>query len=177
MLFEHEIDARRVQNVLPKRFGKYGLRLHPEKTKLVPFRRPRGLKDGSGKPGTFDLLGFTHYWGRSRKGYWVVMKKTSRSRYSRTQKRLWTYLRTHRHVPLKKQHRALCRKLQGHDAYYGVTGNYRALSRLRNWLERAWRRWLSTRSRDSRLSWPEMKRLLKRYPLPPACVVHSVYRT
>jgi group II intron reverse transcriptase/maturase len=177
MLFEHESDARRMHDVLPKRFGKYGLRLHPDKTKLIPFQQPRGPKRGPGGPGTFDLLGFTHYWGRSRKGNWVVMKKTSRSRFSRTLRNIWVYMRTHRHEPLRVQHRALCKKLQGHDSYYGVTGNGKALSRLRHWVERGWRKWLSTRSRDGRLSWTKMKALLKRFPLSPPRVVHSVYRT
>ncbi len=177
ILFEHESDARRMMDVLPKRFDKYGLSLHPDKTKLVPFHRPDDPNTGSGGPGTFDLLGFTHYWGRSRKGNWVVKKKTSRSRFSRTLRSLWLYMRYHRHEPLGKQHRALSKKLSGHDSYFGITGNYRALNRLRYWVERGWRKWLSTRSRDGRLSWTKMKRLLKRFPLPPARVVHSVYRT
>ena len=80
ILFTHEDDARRVMEVLPKRFGKYGLTLHPDKTRLVPFRRPPRKADGGGtdrddRPGTFDLLGFTHYWGRTRRGGWAVMRQ------------------------------------------------------------------------------------------------------
>ncbi len=81
ILFRHETDARRVLEVLPKRFGKYGLALHPDKTRLIPFRRPpyaAGDKAMQGdRPGAFDLLGFTHYWGRTRRGGWAVMRQTS----------------------------------------------------------------------------------------------------
>ena len=89
MGFTQEQDARRVMDVLPKRFEKYGLTLHPEKTRLVPFERPGGNPNGADSrgartpPGTFDLLGFTHYWGRSRKGEPVVKQKTSKNRINR----------------------------------------------------------------------------------------------
>jgi RNA-directed DNA polymerase len=172
MLFEHEEDARRVQTALPKRFGRYGLRVHPEKTRLVAFQRPRGQK-ASPRPGTFDLLGFTHYWGRSRKGNWVVKRKTARSRFSRTLRHINKWCRANLHLPVRQQHAALCRKLRGHDAYYGITPNFAALASLRYWVERIWRKWLSRRSRDSRLSWEKMRKLLKVFPLPRACVVHS----
>lgn len=174
MLFKHEEDARRVLSVLSKRCNKYGLRLNPQKTRLVRFERPRGPKDRRGRPGTFDLLGFTHYWGRSRKGKWVVKRKTAKSRFSRAQSRLWQWMRVHRHEPIGKQHEALSRKLRGHDAYYGITGNYPSLARMRYWVERGWRKWLSSRSRHGRLSWETMRqRILKRFPLSRARVVHS----
>jgi group II intron reverse transcriptase/maturase len=176
MLFEHEEDARRVHAVLPKRFGEYGLRLHPEKTRLVPFQRPPRTPGGSRRPGTFDLLGFTHYWGRSRRGNWVVKRRTASSRFSRALRRLWVWMRAHRHEPVRQQHQALCRKLRGHDAYYGITHNGSALQRLRYWVRRAWKRWLSTRSRHGRMNWEKMNKLLERYPLPPARVVHSAMR-
>jgi hypothetical protein len=173
MLFDQEEDARRVLAVLPERFGKYGLRLHPEKTRIVPFQRPRGGKGSSPRPGTFDLLGFTHYWGRSRKGNWVVKRRTMRARFGRAVRSISEWLRIHRHDPIRKQHETLVRKLQGHDGYYGITSNSAALARLRYWVERAWRRWLSTRSRHGRLSWARMRVLLARFPLPRPRVVHS----
>jgi group II intron reverse transcriptase/maturase len=173
IVFEQETDARRVMDVLLKRFGKYGLNLHPEKTRLVPFRRPRGPVKRDTRPGTFDLLGFTHYWGRSRKGNWVVKRKTARSRFSRAVHSFWLWMRNNRHEPINKQHEALSRKLRGHDAYYGITGNHKALVSLRYWVERGWRKWLSTRSRHGRLSWERMKEvILKRFPLPRARTVH-----
>ena len=164
----------RVLDVLPKRFGRYGLRLHPEKTRLVSFRRPEGgCAAPSSRPGTFDLLGFTHYWGRSRKGDWVVKRKTARTRFSRALRQLDEWLRAHRHWPIRKQHAALNRKLRGHDAYYGITPNYRALVRLRHQVERRWRQWLSTRSQHGRLSWERMQTLLRAFPLQCPRLVHS----
>jgi group II intron reverse transcriptase/maturase len=172
MLFEREDDASRVMDVLPKRFGKYGLRLHPKKTRLVPFDRPgRGSS-----PGTFDLLGFTHYWGRSRKGGWVVKRRTAHTRFSRALRQIDRWLRAKRHRPVGEQHEGLNRKLRGHDAYYGITSNSAALHRLRHEVERRWRKWLSTRSRHGRLNWTRMKALLRVFPLQRPRVVHSALR-
>jgi group II intron reverse transcriptase/maturase len=172
MLFEQGEDARRVQEVLPKRFGKYGLKLHPEKTRLVPFKAPQDNRHDDG-PGTFDLLGFTHYWGRSRKGGWVVQRKTAAKRFSRALHRIYEWCRDHRHVPVKEQHKSLNRKLRGHDGYYGITGNYAALDRLRHGVERAWHKWLSRRSRKAGLSWERMTGLLRVFPLVRPRIVHS----
>ncbi|MFQ5382439.1 MAG: group II intron reverse transcriptase/maturase [Dehalococcoidia bacterium] len=171
VLFENEDDARRVLAVLPKRFGKYGLRLHPDKTRLVEFRRPGDKQDS--RPGTFDFLGFTHYWGRSRKGNRVVKRRTARSRFTRALRRIHRWCRRNMHEPVKQQHAALVRQLRGHDAYYGITANYPALAALRPRVERIWRQWLSRRSQHGRLSWEKMRRLLKVFPLPKPRVVHS----
>jgi RNA-directed DNA polymerase len=179
MGFVCEEDARRVLEVLPKRFGKYGLTLHPDKTRLVPFRRP-GQRSDSGSaespPGSFDLLGFTHYWGRSRRGVWVVKRKTAASRFSRVIKKISQWCRLHRHRPIAEQHQLLSQKLRGHDAYYGITGNSRMLQRLRWVVRRIWKKWLARRCRAGRLRWDHFARLEQRFPLPPPRVVHSVYR-
>ena len=179
LLFEKEEDARRVEAVLPKRFEKYGLKLHPEKTRLVRFERPDSPPPGGdgGAGSSFDLLGFTHYWGKSRKGSWVVKRKTMSARLSRTLKRISMRCSAHRHLPIKEQHVALSRKLRGHDAYYGITGNARALSLLRPLVQRIWQKWLNRRSWKGALTWERMHRLLEVFPLPPARVVHSVYRS
>jgi len=181
MGFACEEDARRVLEVLPKRFGKYGLTLHPDKTRLVPFRRPtagpkEGATPGAGRPGTFDLLGFTHYWGRSYKGYWVVKRKTAQGRLSRALKTIAQWCRRHRHDPIVEQHQTLSQKMRGHYGYYGITGNGSALQGFRNAVVGIWRKWLARRRRHGFLSWAAFGRLLKRYPLPAARVVHSVYR-
>jgi len=171
-VFARKEDAERVFAVLPKRFGKYGLTLHPDKTRLVPFRRP-DRSDGNGDgPGTFDLLGFTHHWGLSRNGKWVVKKHTAKDRFSRTLRRIGEWCRAHRHDDVEVQYRALGRKLRGHYAYYGVTGNNRALSRL--WYEttKIWRKWLCRRSQKGFVTWDRMLRLLERFPLPPPRIVH-----
>ena len=181
MGFACEADARRVLEVLPKRFGKYGLALHPDKTRLVPFRRPRPAPDhgdpsGENQPGTFDLLGFTHYWGRSWKGYWVVKRKTAQGRLSRALRMIAQWCRLHRHDPVEDQHRTLSQKLRGHYAYYGITGNGLAIQRFREAVVRIWKKWLARRRRRGFLSWGTFARLLKRFRLPAAIVVHSVYR-
>jgi len=181
MGFSCEEDARRVLEVLPKRFGRYGLALHPEKTRLVPFRRPprRPPPDdtGDGPPaGTFDLLGFTHYWSRSRNGHWVVKRKTSRDRLTRAIRAVAGWCRRHRHRPIAEQHQTLSQKLRGHIAYYGITGNSAALSRFRYEAERIWRKWLSRRKRGRPIPWERLTALLERYPLPAAVTVHSTYR-
>ena len=181
MGFECLQDARRVLAVLSKRFGRYGLTLHPTKTRLVTFTRPP-RQDPPKRPGppsgpeTFDLLGFTHYWGRSRKGNWVVQRKTAGSRFRRAVRNISHWCRQHRHQKVRDQHRALCRKLQGHYAYYGITGNYAALHRFRQAVRRTWRKWLSRRSQRAYLDWEHFSRLLERYPLTPPVVVHSVFR-
>ena len=167
-----ESDADRVMKVLPKRFERYGLRLHPAKTRKVDFRQPPG---GDG-PGTFDLLGFTHYWGKSRRGRWIVRKRTARDRFARAARRLWEWCRRNRHRPVAEQHAKLTQKLRGHDAYYGVTGNAERLKELRRAAARAWQYWLNRRSQRARMTWERFKRLQQRFPLPAPKVVHSVYR-
>lgn len=177
LVFEREEDARRVLAVLSKRFAKYGLRLHPEKTCLVDFRSPpRRGQDGSQRERSFALLGFTHFWGRSRKGRWVVQRKTAKDRFTRSLRDIGHWCRAHRHWPVAAQQAALRRKLQGHYAYYGITGNGRALARFLYEVRRLWRKWLHRRSWHGRMTWEKFDRLTERYPLPQPRVVHSVYR-
>lgn len=170
MVFSREEDARRVMAVLPKRFEKYGLTLHPEKTKLVEFCRPdrRPPQDGGsgGRPGSFDLLGFTHFWAKSRKGNWVVKQKTAKSRLSAALVRISKWCQRCRHYSIQEQWRILSQKLRGHYGYFGITGNSIAIGRFRYWVIRVWRKWLDRRSWRSRMNWLKMKRLLARYPLP-----------
>jgi len=172
VIFEHERDARRVFDVLPKRLAKYGLTLHPEKTRLVDFRRPDRRAsvlpegDARSRPGTFDLLGFTHYWAISRKGFWVVKQKTAADRFRRTLKRIAEWCQRYRHQPVREQWAALRRKLLGHFAYFGITGNFKALRNLRYNVAAVWRKWLSRRSQRAWISWDVMMQLLARYPLP-----------
>ena len=177
LVFEHEDDARRVLAVLAKRLAKYGLRLHPEKTRMVEFCRPsKSKRGGSQRECSFAMLGFTHYWGRSRKGRWVVKRKTAKDRFSRALRGIGQWCRKHRHWKVRDQHAVLSRKLRGHYAYYGITGNSPALRRLRTEAGRKWCKWLGRRSWSGRMTWDRFTRLLKTYPLPPARVVHNVYR-
>jgi RNA-directed DNA polymerase len=175
--FACEEDARRVLEVLPKRFGKFGLTLHPEKTRLVPFQKP-GSRDQQAQapPGTFDLLGLTHHWGLSHRGFWVVKRRTACDRFKRALTKIAAWCRAHLHEPVREQCRKLRQKLHGHFGYYGITGNAEALQRFRREVLVLWRKWLSRRHRHGLMSWPVFCRLLERYPLPRATVVHSIYR-
>lgn len=170
LLFERKDDAERVMSVLPKRFAKYGLTLHPDKTRLTPFRRPDKAPPDE-PPSTFDLLGFTHHWAPSRKGFWVVKRRTAKDRLARAIKRVATWCREHRHVPIRLQWQALCRKLQGHYAYYGVTANGSQLDRFRWEVIGAWWKWLARRSNAGK-TWASMLHLLRHLPLPGARIVH-----
>ena len=179
--FTHRRDAERVYRVIFQRFEKYGLTLHPEKTRLVEFGRPesKGPDGGpTGRPGTFDFLGFTHYWGKARKGYWVVKRKTSAKRLSRSIKAIGQWCRANRHKGgMFDQFKILNRKLTGHYAYYGITGNARALNQVRTATTKLWYQWLRRRSRESKaMTWERMGKLLHDlFVFPYPRVVHSIY--
>jgi group II intron reverse transcriptase/maturase len=169
--FEHEADARRAYEVLPKRFGRYGLTLHPEKTRLVPFQKPSWSKDDDGSSRgtdreTFDLLGFTLYWARSEQRYWVVKLETAKDRFTRTLHRLNHWCDRNRHRDVRDQSRRIRRALQGHFAYFGVIGNAGRLLAIRHATYRIWRLWLNRRSQRARVTWARMRQLIKQYPLP-----------
>ena len=181
VLFTSKQDAERFLAVLPKRFGKYGLTLHPDKTRMVPFQRPDRVDNDDDRPGTFNFLGFTHYWGLSRKPApkgqptskrWFAMQKTAKDRLRRTLRRLSEWCRWHRHDPLETQHPMLVKKLKGHYGYFGITGNFPALAKVFYAARRIWRKALARRS-QKRLSWTKMLRILKRFPLPSPRIVHQ----
>jgi RNA-directed DNA polymerase len=174
-----EDDARRILEALPKRMSKYGLTVHPEKTRLIRFEPPAKVGSPAGgaessAPETFDFLGFTHYWGRSRRGAWVVKRQTAKSRLKRALGALSDWCRENLHRPIAEQHQKLKQKLEGHYGYYGIIGNYASLQGFLGAARRIWKRWLSRRNRDKPLSWPEFVRLEQHYLLPPARVVHGL---
>ena len=105
-VFTQRSDAERVMRVLPKRLGKYGLELHTEKTRLLPFRRP-DLSGPDCQSGTFDLLGFTHYWGKSRTGKWTIQRKTAKKRFTRSLKAVAVWCKENRHLPVQLQYNHL----------------------------------------------------------------------
>jgi RNA-directed DNA polymerase len=173
LVFTDESDARRVLEVLPKRFARYGLKLHPEKTRLVAFRRPdRRNGDEEGEDGSFDLLGFTHFWAKSLKGNWVVRRRTAKDRFSRALRRGYEWLKLMRHRRISEYWPLLVRKMRGHYGYYGITGNFDRIQAFYQQMQRLWRRVLTRRSQRSPKSWAYMKRVLRRYPLPRPRVVH-----
>jgi len=170
IVFSHEEDAHRLSEVLPKRFERFGLRIQEEKTRLVVFNRPRG--DRRSKVG-FDFLGFRHFWGRSRKGNWVVKRKTSGKKLRQSIRRVHLWCKYNRHLPIEEQWQSLCRKLHGHYGYYGITFNMRSLSSYYEQVKRSWSKWLNRRSRDKQMPWRRFNRLLDRYPLPRPRIVHQ----
>lgn len=172
--FEVEADAARVMEVLPKRLERYGLAIQEAKTRRVDFRRPGGSGGESDrKRESFDFLGFTHYWGKSRRGHWMVQRKTARDRLRRSLRAITQWCHRHRHDPVGEQHRMLATKLTGHYNYYGITGNSRALSVYAYRVRRTWQKWLKRRGGKNPLTWERFNRLLERYPLPQPRIYHS----
>jgi len=164
--FEREDDARRVMAVLSKRFERFGLTLHPDKTRLFRFAHPHDRKSSGKGPTTFDLLGFTVHWRKSRKGFWVLGMTTRKARQRRAARSIAEWCRCHRHLPVKAQHAMLRRKLVGHYNYFAVSGNYRRISALHDHVRRIWHKWLARRSQRTRMTWKRYAELLKVYPLP-----------
>ena len=173
IVFTREDDARRVMDVLPKRLAKYGLTLHPTKTRLVQFRRP-GARTGGNGPGTFDFLGFTHLWVRSRKGWWVIKQQTARGRFHRALKRITEWCKLHRHRSVREQHQHLCRAVRGHYGYFGLRGNSQAIARFAYRVVLVWLRWLQRRSQRV-LTVERREAFIRRHPLPPPRVTQRFY--
>jgi RNA-directed DNA polymerase len=174
--FRDHRDAQRVMEVVPKRLGKFGLTVLPEKTQLIPLRSPAVASNRGERPGTFNLLGFTHFWGKSQRGYWIVKQKTASDRFSRAVRSIDSWCRDHPHWSLGEQQQKLNEKLRGHYAYYGVTGNSAALSRFLFEVKTSWRKWLYRRNRLRSLTWNVFYRLLSRYPLAPVRTSRSTLK-
>ena len=173
--FEQRDDAQRVMDVLPKRMERFGLRLHPEKTRLIAFERPKAeQRDGKGS-GTFDFLGFTMYWRRTRRGHWQMWCKTRSKGLRRFIGTVTEWCRRHRHLPVKVQHAALTRRLVGHFNYFGVNGNLRSMARVVQATQRVWRKWLRRRSQRTRLTWERFNQLLERFPFPRPRIVVQIW--
>jgi group II intron reverse transcriptase/maturase len=170
IVFSSESDARRVLEVLPKRFERYGLTIHEDKTRLVAFSRPSS--PDRDKPGSFSFLGFTHYWGKSRKGRWAVKRKTAKEKLKRSIRKVHLWCRRNRHLSVEEQRRRLSRKLHGHYGYYGITFNTHGIKNFYEQVKRSWQKWLNRRCRNKPMPWERFNRLLKRYPLPQPRIVH-----
>jgi RNA-directed DNA polymerase len=162
---EREEDAGRIMQVLPKRFNKFGLTIHPDKSKMIHFKWPSKFSAKCGT-GTFDFLGFTHYWGMSRNGNWVIKRQTMRKRQARAMRDIHLFCRNNKHEPLKEQLKGLRSKLFGLYNYYGICCNYRPLWMLYEHARNCWRRWLGRRSRNGYISWEKFERFLEVWKLP-----------
>ena len=175
LCFERADDAAYVWGILEQRFKRFGLTLHPKKTRRFGFQPPRQRGEGGGA--TFDFLGFTLHWQRTRSGGWRVAFRTRGARLRRAVNAATEWCRRHRHDPVKEQHRALVRKLEGHYNYFGVNGNSRALGALFHAVRRAWRKWLNRRSQNARMNWKRFEELLVALPLPLATIRVQIWAT
>jgi RNA-directed DNA polymerase len=175
LCFQYREDAEKVLNVLPKRFSKYGLTLHPEKTRLVEFGRyaEEHAKRQGKKPGTFDFLGFTYICARSRRGKFTVHVRTMRKRLRRGLKAIAEWCQKHRHEPVDEQQKILNSKLRGHYQYYGRPTNYRSLMQFYRIVRSLWRKWLNRRTRGKRLTCERYTELLRQHPLLQPRIRHS----
>ena len=174
--FERQDDAERVQAVLSKRMERFGLTLHPEKTRLLDFRKPSRSRGEGRSATTFDFLGFGWYWRRTRAGSWAVACKTRRARLARAIQRVYAWCRENRHLPVQQQHATLVRKVRGHLNYFGVNGNIHSLRRFVHQAKRSWFKWLNRRSQRARLNWERFEDLLGDLPLPKAQIVVNIWR-
>ena len=183
---EREDDAKRLMEVLSKRFARFALTIHSEKSKLVEFGEPAGpryrSREGASKngqspeseKGTFDFLGFTHYWARTRTGQWVIKRRTARKRLRRTVKAIWAWCKAHRHDSMTSQYRTLVQKLRGHFQYYGVRCNYDALMKVFKRARRAWFYWINKRRRHRDYNWEEFDQLLETvFKFPKPRIIHQ----
>ena len=176
MGFASRDDAERVLEVLRMRMEEFCLRLHPDKTRLIPFRRPPRSEEDEG--GTFDFLGFTTYWRRGRNGSWRLAMKTRTASYRKGLRSIATWCRRHRHLSMREQCAALGRRLNGHYNYFAVNGNGRSLWNFLGEAQRLWLKWLRRRSqRARRLTWEKFNRYLRRHPLPAPRIKVQVWTT
>ncbi len=172
--FEKEEDARKVMDVLPKRFDRFKLTIHPEKTKLIKFGKPVFSKETKSGNGTFDFLGFTHYWTKSLRGYWVIKRSTAMKRLRRAMKAYWQWCHYNLHEPIWYQYYKLSQKLKGYYGYYGIRGNSRKLEAVYEYVQKAWHYWLSRRSSTGYIPWEKFKEFLVKWPLPKPRIVHNI---
>jgi len=177
MVFELQDDADRVWGVLGKRFGRFGLSLHPEKTRIVQYQKPSQEQKGGKGPGTFDFLGFTWYWRRVRGGRWRSWCKTRRAKLRQAIREVYQWCKGNRHLPVAEQHGTLGRKIRGHVNYFGVSGNYKSVAAFCHFVTRAWFKWLTRRSNRCHLTWERFEEFLKGHPLPGARIRFRIWGT
>jgi RNA-directed DNA polymerase len=172
MGFSLKGDAERVYKVLPKRFERFGLRIHPEKSRLVQFSRPY-WKQGKG-PGSFAFLGFTHYWAKTLRGGWTIKRKTLEKRLNRFLSGIGDWCKENLHETIEEQYRTLSAKLRGHYQYYGVRGNYKMLEMAYEHTRAKWKHWLARRNSKDRMSWKKFADKVEQvFALPLPRIVHE----
>ena len=171
IMCELKEDAERVYKVLGLRFEKYGLKIHPEKTRLLDFKKPgEGQRKGNN---SFNFLGFAHYWTKSRKGRWIVGRKTDSNKLRRAITGINAWCKENRHKPMREQWETLKLKINGHYAYYGISLNYRSIAKFYQRVCVIWRKWLNRRGWKGKLTWNEYGEITKAWALPKPKILHS----
>ena len=175
LCFQYREDAEKVMEVLPKRFAKYGLTLHPEKTRLLEFGRyaAGNAKRQGKKPDTFDFLGYTHVCARSRRGKFTVYVGTMKKRLKRGLTAVADWCRENRHMPVEEQQKTLNAKLRGHYQYYGRPTNYRGILQFYRQVRCLWWKWLSRRTRGKSMTWEKFAAILRKHPLTLPRIMHA----
>ena len=171
-------DAERIEKALYKRFKRFGLEIHPDKSRRMSFGRhePNRAERENRKPNTFDFLGFTHFCDKTRKGTYKVGRKTSRKKFVAKLKDMKTWLKKVRNqTKAKDWWKTLESKLRGHYQYYGVSGNYRAINEYYNCIRKLLFKWLNRRSQKRSMDWEGYTRYLVFYPLPKPVIKHNLY--
>lgn len=178
-MVQYRQSAGEIERMLRARFAKFGLRLHPEKTRTMRFGRfERENASRQGRTAhTFEFLGFTHYGGRSRKGSFLLGRKTSGKKFRKACTEMNAWLRQVRSVlRIQDIWPVLAAKLRGHYNYYGVSGNSRMISNFGYVTLRAVMKWLNRRSQRKSFTWKQFNAYLVHYPLPRPRIVHNLYR-
>jgi group II intron reverse transcriptase/maturase len=171
IICELKEDAERIYKVLGLRFEKYGLKIHPEKTQLLDFKKPG---DGQGKGNSsLTFLGFTHYWRKSRKGKWMVGRKTDSNKLRRAISAISAWCKANRHLKMREQWETMRAKITGHYAYYGISLNYRSISEFRQRILAVWQKWLKRRGKQGRRNWKSYNDYLKDWPVPIPKIIHK----
>jgi len=175
---QYEEDAERIERALKSRFGKYGLEIHPTKSRKMTFGRfeKENAERQNRKANTFDFLGFTHFCATSRNGNFMLGRKTSRKKFTAKIKEMNEWLKKVRNlVNTKEWWKTLAAKLNGHFQYYGISGNYAGIAQYYNLTVWAVHKWLNRRSQKRTMNWVNFKEYLGHYPLPKPHITHDFY--
>lgn len=171
-------EAERIEKALKSRFGRYGLEIHPTKSRNISFGRDerQNAERENRRPNTFDYLGFTHFCDLSRKGKFKIGRRTSRKRFADKCKSMNEWMGKIRNkVETKEWWKTLKAKVRGHIQYYGVSENYNSIEKFYNITVKLAHKWLNRRSQKRKMNWEKFTHYLECYPLPRPKIVHSFY--
>jgi len=175
---QYEEEAKRIEKALKNRFNRYGLEIHPDKSRRISFGKfePRNAKRQNRKPNSFDFLGITHFCDRTRKGKFKVGRRTSKKKLAAKFKAMNVWLKKIRNKEKTKEWwKTLSSKLRGHYQYYGVSGNYVAIASFHTQTLKLVHKWINRRCQKKKMSWQRFNEYLQHYPLPKPSIRHNFY--